>query len=109
MSLFKGSAVLLELGREGLGFFLRVCGDFFWLFFSKNSTINIEFGTHLQKTAQPTNTEGRGQFIPKRKTKGDKGEHKEERRGEGSPVVILLLAQSGRDRGNTHPRQGDGP
>lgn len=107
MSLFKGSAVLLGLGREG--FFLRVwVGLFFWLFFLKNSTINVEFGTHLRKTAQSTNT-GEKTIHTRERDKRGQGEHKEETRGEGSPVVILLLAQSGRDRGNTHPWQGDGP
>lgn len=70
MSLFKGSAVLLGLGTEG--FFLRIWGVFLAIFFLKNSTINVEFGTHLRKTAQSTNTEGRGQFIPERGTRGDR-------------------------------------
>lgn len=69
MSLFKGSAVLLGLGTEG--FFLRIWGVFLAIFL-KNSTINVEFGTHLRKTAQSTNTEGRGQFIPERGTRGDR-------------------------------------
>lgn len=92
---FQGLGCAAWVREGGFGFFfLGFGGDFFffWLFFLKNSTINVEFGTHLQKTAQSTNTEERGQFIPERKRdKRGQGEHKEERTGEGSPVVILLL------------------
>lgn len=94
--------------REGGFFSLGFGWGFFWLFFLKNSTIYVEFGTHLRKTAQSTNT-GEKTVHTRERDKRGQGEHKEETRGEGSPVVILLLAQSGRDRGNTHPWQGDGP
>lgn len=70
MSLFRGSAVLLGLGRD---FFHGV----FLVIFLKNSTIKVGFGTHLQKTAQSTNIEGKGQFIPERGARGQ-GEHKGE-------------------------------
>lgn len=86
--------------REGFLFF------FCWVFFGyllKNSTINAGFGTHLRKTAQPTNIEGRGQFIPERGARRD-GESTRERQ-EGSPVVVLLLAQRGREGIPTHCRQ----
>lgn len=57
--------------REGGVFFLGFGKGFFGFFFL-NSTINVEFGTHLRKTAQSTNTEGKGQFIPERGTRGDR-------------------------------------
>lgn len=88
--------MLLGLGRD---FFLL--GFFGYLL--KNSTINAGFGTHLRKTAQPTNIEGRGQFIPERGARRD-GESTRDRR-EGSPVVVLLLAQRRREGIPTHCRQ----
>lgn len=93
------------------GFFLRVWGGFlvFLVIFLKNSTINVEFGTHLRKTAQSTNTKGRGQIHTREWDKRGHGKHKEETRGEGSPVVISSswLRVGGTEGTPTHGRGMD--
>lgn len=103
MSLFRGSAVLLGLRKD---FFFFLLGGVFFGYFLKNSTINVGFGTHLRKTAQSTNIEGGGQFIPERRDERGRGEHKgETREARAARWGILLLAQRGREGTPTRRRR----
>lgn len=97
-----GSAVLLGLGRDF--FCCWGLGGFFG-YFLKNSTINIEFGTHLRKTAQSTNIEGEDNSYKRKGQQGD-GESTRERLERGGQPVGGPPPGSERGRDGVSPIAG---